>query len=192
LRPRAAVVLTGSELVRGQRTDRNGPFLAHELVRLGFEPARLTIVGDDAAELETAFRQALDAELVITSGGLGPTHDDRTIELLARVTGRELVVDEGLRVEIESVSRAISKRFRRPYADFAPGIEKQATLPAGAVSLGRAPGPAERAEAAVERGARDGDDATPARSRAERARARGSRVRRDRVRRRARVRRGRR
>ena len=138
MRPRAAVVLTGSELVRGQRTDRNGPFLARELVRLGFEPAQLTIVGDDPAELEAALRQALDAELVITSGGLGPTHDDRTVELLGRVTDRRLVVDEMLRAEIEGVSRAISARFRRPYADFAPGIEKQATLPAGALSLGLA------------------------------------------------------
>jgi competence/damage-inducible protein CinA-like protein len=138
LRPRAAVVLTGSELVRGQRTDRNGPFLARELVELGFEPARLTIVGDDPAELEAALREALGADLLVTSGGLGPTHDDRTIELLARATGRELVVDEGLRAEIEAVSRAISARFRRPYADFEPGIVKQATLPAGAASLGLA------------------------------------------------------
>ncbi len=138
MRPRAAVVLTGSELVRGQRTDRNGPFLARELVSLGFEPARLIIVGDDPDDLEAALREALQADLCVTSGGLGPTHDDRTIELLARVTGRELVVDETLRAEIEDVSRAISKRFRRPYADFQPGIVKQATLPTGALSLGLA------------------------------------------------------
>ena len=104
MRPRAAVVLTGSELVRGQRTDRNGPFLARELVRLGFEPARLIIVGDDADELDAAFHEGLRYELCITSGGLGPTHDDRTIELLAHVTGRKLVLDEALRVEIEGIS----------------------------------------------------------------------------------------
>jgi nicotinamide-nucleotide amidase len=132
------VVLTGSELVRGQRTDRNGPFLARELVELGFEPARLVIVGDEPGDLETALRDGLGADLLVTSGGLGPTHDDRTIELLARVTGRELVVDGELLAEIEGVSRAISKRFRRPYADFQPGIVKQATLPAGALSLGLA------------------------------------------------------
>ena len=137
-RPRAAVVLTGSELVRGQRTDRNGPFLARELVSLGFEPARLVIVGDDADDLEVALRDGLQADLLVTSGGLGPTHDDRTIELLARVTGRELVLDEALRAEIESISRAISKRFKRPYGDFQPGIVKQATLPVGALSLGLA------------------------------------------------------
>ncbi len=137
-RPRAAVVLTGSELVRGQRTDRNGPFLARELVSLGFAPARLTIVGDDPAELETAFREALSADLVVLSGGLGPTHDDRTVEVIARVTGRELQVDPALHAEIEAVSRAISQRFGRPYAHFVPGIRKQATLPAGARSLGLA------------------------------------------------------
>ncbi|MFN2470056.1 MAG: CinA family nicotinamide mononucleotide deamidase-related protein [Gaiellaceae bacterium] len=138
MRPRATVVLTGSELVRGQRTDRNGPFLARELVRLGFEPARLTVVGDRPEELEAAFREALDAQVAVFSGGLGPTHDDRTVEVLARVTGRALVVDESLHAEIERVSRSIAARFRRPYADFAAGIEKQATLPEGALSLGLA------------------------------------------------------
>ena len=85
-----------------------------------------------------ALRDGLQADLLVTSGGLGPTHDDRTIELLARVTGRELVLDEGLRAEIEDISRAISKRFKRPYGDFQPGIVKQATLPVGALSLGLA------------------------------------------------------
>jgi nicotinamide-nucleotide amidase len=124
--------------VRGQRTDRNGPFLARELVSLGFAPARLTIVGDDPDELEAAFREALDADLVVLSGGLGPTHDDRTVEVIARATGRELAVDQALHAEIEAVSRAISQRLGRPYAHFLPGIRKQATLPAGAVSLGLA------------------------------------------------------
>jgi nicotinamide-nucleotide amidase len=124
--------------VRGQRTDRNGPFLARELVSLGFAPARLTIVGDDPDELEAAFREALAADLVVLSGGLGPTHDDRTVEVIARATGRELAVDQALHAEIEAVSRAISQRLGRPYAHFLPGIRKQATLPAGAVSLGLA------------------------------------------------------
>ncbi len=138
MRPRAAVVLTGSELVRGQRTDRNGPFLARELVRLGFAPARLTIVSDDAGELDRAFRESLSADLLVLSGGLGPTHDDRTVEVIGRVLGRELTVDSGLEAEIERVSRSISARSGRPYAHFVPGIRKQATLPAGALSLGLA------------------------------------------------------
>jgi nicotinamide-nucleotide amidase len=137
-RPRAAFVVTGSELVRGERSDRNGPFLAREALRLGLEPARISIVGDRPEELEPALVEALRADLCVVSGGLGPTHDDRTIELLARAAGLELVVDGTLEREIEEVSRRIADRLRRPYADFQAGVRKQATLPAGATSLGLA------------------------------------------------------
>jgi nicotinamide-nucleotide amidase len=137
-RPRAVVVVTGSELVRGERTDRNGPFLAAEALRHGLEPARVTIVGDNPAELEAALREGLEADACLVSGGLGPTHDDRTVELLARAAGLELVVDEALETEIEGVSRAVAERLRRPYADFSPGVTKQATRPVSAVSIGLA------------------------------------------------------
>ena len=95
-RPRAAIVVTGSELVRGERTDLNGPFYAQEALRLGLQPARISIVGDDPDELEAALREGFEADVCLVSGGLGPTHDDRTIELVARVAGRELHVDESL------------------------------------------------------------------------------------------------
>jgi nicotinamide-nucleotide amidase len=135
-RPRGFVVVTGSELVRGDRTDLNGPFLAGELLRLGAEPARIAIVGDDPSELESALREGLEADLCLVSGGLGPTHDDRTVELVGRAAGRELVVDPALEAEIEAISRAIAERLQRPYADFAEGVRKQATLPRGALVLG--------------------------------------------------------
>jgi nicotinamide-nucleotide amidase len=137
-RPRAVVVATGSELVRGERTDRNGPFLAAEALSHGLEPVRITIVGDAPAELEAALREGLDADACLVSGGLGPTHDDRTVELLARAAGLELVVDEELEREIESISRTVAERLRRPYGDFALGVTKQATRPASAVSIGLA------------------------------------------------------
>ncbi|MFL5959908.1 MAG: nicotinamide-nucleotide amidohydrolase family protein [Gaiellaceae bacterium] len=137
-RPRAIVVVTGSELVRGERTDRNGPFLAAEALKHGLDPARITIVGDNPAELEAALREGMKADACLVSGGLGPTHDDRTVELLARAAGLELVVDEALEHEIESVSRTLAERLRRPYADFAPGVTKQATRPASAVPIGLA------------------------------------------------------
>jgi nicotinamide-nucleotide amidase len=137
-RPRAVVVVTGSELVRGERTDRNGPFLAAEALGRGLEPARITIVGDAPAELEAVLREALQADACFVSGGLGPTHDDRTVELVARAAGLELVVDEALEQEIEAISRAVSERLRRPYGDFAPGVTKQATRPVSATSLGLA------------------------------------------------------
>jgi nicotinamide-nucleotide amidase len=137
-RPRAVVVVTGSELVRGERTDRNGPFLAAEALRHGLEPARITIVGDTPDELEAALREGLEADACLVSGGLGPTHDDRTVELLARAAGLELVVDEELEREIESISRTVAERLRRPYGDFAPGVTKQATRAASAVPIGLA------------------------------------------------------
>jgi nicotinamide-nucleotide amidase len=138
-RPRAVVVVTGSELVRGERTDLNGPFLARQLLSLGLEPARIEIVGDAAEELEGALRDAIAAaDLVAVSGGLGPTHDDRTVEIVAQVAGLPLEVDEELEREIEAFSRGVAERMRRPYADFAAGVRKQATLPHGAQSLGLA------------------------------------------------------
>ena len=133
-----AIVATGSELVRGDRRDRNGPFLAGAVLSLGLDPSRITIVGDDPDDLQAALHEAFQADLCVVSGGLGPTHDDRTVEIVARVAGADLVVDEGLEREIETISRSYAERLGRPYADFAHGVRKQATLPAGADSVGLA------------------------------------------------------
>ncbi|HST26347.1 MAG TPA: CinA family nicotinamide mononucleotide deamidase-related protein [Gaiellaceae bacterium] len=130
------MVVTGSELVRGDRTDLNGPFLARELLSLGLEPARISIVGDSPGELAAALGEGLQAELCIVSGGLGPTHDDRTVELVAAAIGLDLVVDPELEREIEERSRAVAERLKRPYADFAAGVIKQATRPEGSVPIG--------------------------------------------------------
>jgi nicotinamide-nucleotide amidase len=136
LRPRAAVVVTGSELVRGGRRDANGPFLAEELTRLGLEPARITLVGDEPEELEAALREGLTGDLLVVSGGLGPTHDDRTVELLARAAGLATSVEPELEQEIEGVSRRIAEALRRPYAEFEEGVRKQATVPEGGRVIG--------------------------------------------------------
>ena len=138
MRPRVAIVVTGSELVRGDRRDRNGPFLAREVLSLGLDPARIVVVGDHPDDLEAALRDAFTTDLCIVSGGLGPTHDDRTVELVARAAGIGLVVDESLEQEIEAVSRSYAERLGRPYADFEHGVRKQATLPEGAVVVGLA------------------------------------------------------
>jgi nicotinamide-nucleotide amidase len=135
---RSVVVVTGSELVRGDRTDLNGPFLAGELLRLGVEPARIVIVGDREDELEGALAEGLRADLCVVSGGLGPTHDDRTVELVARAAGVGLRLDGGLHEEIGAISRRFAERMGRPYVDFEAGVRKQATIPEGALSLGLA------------------------------------------------------
>ncbi len=137
-RPRAVFVITGSELVRGERTDRNGPYLAAQALALGIEPARIIIVGDREEELAPALAEGLEADLCVTSGGLGPTHDDRTAELVARAAGRGMVLNEALESEIEGISRRFAERMGRPYTDFEAGVSKQATLPEGAISLGLA------------------------------------------------------
>jgi nicotinamide-nucleotide amidase len=133
---RAAVVVTGSELLRGGRRDANGPFLAEELTALGLEPARITLVGDEPEELEAALREGLSTDLLVVSGGLGPTHDDRTVELLARAAGLGTWVEPGLEQEIEGVSRRIAERLGRTYAEFEEGVRKQATIPEGGRVIG--------------------------------------------------------
>src|SRR5262249_32763362 len=112
-----------------------------EAVRLGLEPRRISIVGDAPDDLEAAFREAFTADLCLVSGGLGPTHDDRTVELVARVAGRPLAVDDELESAIERSSRTFAGRLGRPYSDCTTGVGKQATLPESALSLGLA-GPA--------------------------------------------------
>ncbi len=135
-RPRAIAVVTGSELVRGERSDRNGPFLMQQAVALGLRPERILVVGDDPAELEAALRVGTSADVCLVSGGLGPTHDDRTVELVARVAGIDLVLDDALESQIGAVSRTFAERLGRPFSDFAPGVTKQATIPRGATVLG--------------------------------------------------------
>ncbi len=100
------------------------------------EPARITVVGDDPIELEQALAEGLTYDLLCVSGGLGPTHDDRTMELLARAAGIGVHVDQELEAEIGSISRAIAARLHRPYADFADGVRKQATVPVGSFVVG--------------------------------------------------------
>ncbi|MBA3843583.1 MAG: nicotinamide-nucleotide amidohydrolase family protein [Actinobacteria bacterium] len=97
---------------------------------------RITVVGDAPQDLEAALREGLGYDLLLVSGGLGPTHDDRTIELLARAAGVPLHLDDELRAAIEVLSRRVAERLRRPYGDFAEGVAKQATLPDGASWVG--------------------------------------------------------
>jgi nicotinamide-nucleotide amidase len=138
MRPRAAIVVTGSELVRGARRDANGPYLASRVLELGLDPIGVHIVGDGIVELRAALGTGLEADLLVTSGGLGPTHDDRTIAVLADVVGRSLIVDDELVTEIGGVSKRAAERLGRSYTDFEAGVVKQATLPEGGESLGLA------------------------------------------------------
>src|SRR2546428_9161174 len=88
---RAEIIAIGSELVLGGVADTNSLYLAEELLKLGIEVRYKTVVGDDSKDMEAALQHALGrADVVITTGGLGPTEDDLTRKVVARVTGRRL------------------------------------------------------------------------------------------------------
>ena len=131
-------MVTGSELLRAEIRDENGPFLARELARLGVTCRRISVVGDDPELLEAAIEDGLKADLCLISGGLGPTHDDRTIELLAKVAGKKLAVDPQLERAIDLVGRRYARNVGSTYHAFEQGVRKQASIPQGAHVLGLA------------------------------------------------------
>ena len=144
---RAGVVVTGSEVLAGRVSDRNGPWVARQLLQMGVDVAHLTVCGDRPADLtaQIRFLADQDVDLIVTTGGLGPTADDLTVETVAALYGRELHLD----VELESRITAIVERWRSrlgSVADSEPlraGVRKQAMVPAGAQSIsptGTAPG----------------------------------------------------
>jgi nicotinamide-nucleotide amidase len=136
-------VVTGSELLTGAVRDANGPWVARELGELGFEVARIEVVGDRPADLVAALAHAAEFELVVTSGGLGPTADDMTAEIVAGFVGAPLELDEEMRDRIHRRVARWAERtgFGGPALDEA--TRKQAMVPRGAVALnpvGTAPG----------------------------------------------------
>lgn len=134
----AEIIAVGSELLTPYRLDTNSLFLTDALNQVGIRVIHKAVVGDSRDEMRSSFRHAIDrAELVVASGGLGPTDDDRTRETVAELLGRKLRQDEG-------VLRHIQERFRR-FGRAMPGInERQAMVPEGATILpnprGTAPG----------------------------------------------------
>jgi nicotinamide-nucleotide amidase len=143
---RAGIVVTGTEVLTGRVRDRNGPWLSDRLLELGVELAHITICGDRREDMLAQLRFMADqgADLVITSGGLGPTADDLTIEIVAEFTGRPLFLDSDLEARIAEILRPLMKRF--PDLDFEAvraSNRKQALVPEGAHVIypaGTAPG----------------------------------------------------
>lgn len=137
---RAAILAVGSELLTPQRTDTNSLHITDQLNRLGIDVVLKMIVGDDRDELTEAFRAARRrADLVVLSGGLGPTDDDVTREVVAAALGRTLDEDPAITEQIRArfLARGITTAM--------PEINRrQAMVPAGATVLpnlrGSAPG----------------------------------------------------
>ena len=106
---RAGILVTGTEVLSGYVTDRNGPWLSERLADLGVEVEEITVVGDRPEDLEGALRHMRDQglDLIVTSGGLGPTADDLTAEVVGRFAGRKLVLDEEMEEKIAADHRPL-------------------------------------------------------------------------------------
>jgi nicotinamide-nucleotide amidase len=142
-RPTAALLVTGQELLLGLVADANTRFLAHELDALGIDLRRVGIVGDGHDEIVTGLRELAGHDLVVTSGGLGPTHDDRTVGAVAEATGTELALDEQLLATIAEITAGFARRRGADPALNREGDRKQALVPHGATVIppaGTAPG----------------------------------------------------
>ena len=125
----AEIVSIGSELLLGQIVDTNAAWMAQRLTELGVNLFYKTVVGDNPGRMEEVINRALDrSDLVITGGGLGPTQDDLTREIIAKVTGRKLVLDLHLQEQIEH-------RFRRRELIMTANNERQAYIPEGAIPV---------------------------------------------------------
>ena len=143
---RAGIVVTGTEVLTGRISDRNGPWLSDRLLELGVELAHITICGDRPQDIEAQLRflAEQDVDLIITSGGLGPTADDMTVEMVARFTGRELVLDDELEDKIAAILKPLMARFSHWDFDAVRAANrKQALVPEGSFIIdpvGTAPG----------------------------------------------------
>src|SRR3954462_3588722 len=144
--PRAGIVVTGTEVLTGRVLDRNGGWISERLRELGVEHEHTIVVGDRPDDMlaALAFMRDEGAELIVTSGGLGPTADDMTAEIVGRFQGREMVLDEPTEARIAEILAPLRERW--PQLDMEAIREsnrKQAVVPRGATILspvGTAPG----------------------------------------------------
>jgi len=135
---RAEIIATGTELLTGGSLDTNSVFLSEELMLVGIETAFKTVVGDDEKNMEEALKRALErVDAVIITGGLGPTEDDITRKVIAKITKKRLILNE-------DALKAIHARLAGRGREVVIPNERQALIPAGARLLqnpaGIAPG----------------------------------------------------
>jgi len=125
----AEIVAIGSELLLGQVVDTNSAWMAQRLTALGVNLYFTSVVGDNPGRMREVIQRALErADIVITSGGLGPTQDDLTREIVAEVTGRKLILDAGLLEQVE-------EHFRRRGRTMTPNNRRQGYMPEGAIPV---------------------------------------------------------
>ena len=125
----AEIVAIGSELLLGQIVDTNSAWMAQRLTALGVNLYFKSVVGDNPARMKEVISRAIErADIVITSGGIGPTQDDLTRDIVAEVTGRKLVQDPGMLEQVE-------EHFRRRGRPMTPNNLRQSYMPQGAIPV---------------------------------------------------------
>lgn len=142
---RAGILVTGTEVITARIVDRNGPWISQRLAGLGIEVAHILVVGDRPDDLEAGLRfmASEGCELVVTSGGLGPTADDLTAEVVGRFAGAEMVLDEEMEGKIAKIIAGFARRMGFDPDALRVANRKQAMVPKGAVTIdpaGTAPG----------------------------------------------------
>ena len=143
---RAGILVTGTEVLTGIISDRNGPWLSERLRDLGIDAAMIEIVGDRPEDLRAALVHMAEegVALIVTSGGLGPTADDLTAEIVGDFCGRAMVLDQNLEQLIADILGRLTARWPGVDADaLREANRKQAVVPEGATVLepvGTAPG----------------------------------------------------
>ena len=144
--PRAGILITGTEVLTGIISDRNGPWLSERLFEAGIDTEMIEIIGDRPEDLRAALDSmaARGVAVIVTSGGLGPTADDLTAEVVAGFSARKMVLDPDLEAKIEKILDGLMHRW--PNLDreaIRVSNRKQAMIPEGATVLdpvGTAPG----------------------------------------------------
>jgi nicotinamide-nucleotide amidase len=142
----AGIVVTGTEVLTGRVSDRNGPWLSERLRELGVDHSYTVVVGDRREDMDEALRflAARGVDLVLTSGGLGPTADDLTAEVVGAFAGRAMVLDDALEERIAEILKPLMTRWPDLDPDaIRASNRKQAVVPEGATVLdpvGTAPG----------------------------------------------------
>ncbi|WP_238420347.1 competence/damage-inducible protein A [Gordonia sp. 'Campus'] len=143
---RAGIVVTGTEVLTGRIADQNGPWVSEQLLGLGVDVAHITVCGDRTPDLtaQLRFLSEQGVDLIVTTGGLGPTADDLTVATVAEFSGRELLLDADLEEHIAGIiQRWRGASFDVDAGPARTGIRKQAHVPEGAVAIpptGTAPG----------------------------------------------------
>lgn len=138
--PRAGIVVTGTEVLTGRIRDANGPWLAQRLRELGVDLVHVTLCRDRPEDVrrQLEFMAAEQMDLIITTGGLGPTADDLTAQVVCEFMERETYLDEGLLERIEAIVRPYAERFGWDWEALQHGARKQAMVPRDAEILGPA------------------------------------------------------